>query len=234
MALDRTGRPQDGEVPDVLVGVRTPLVVKNWERLMAGHPDSRFRDYILRGLKHGFRIGYNGADMVTSAKRNMLSAREHPEVVAEYLRKELERGVVLGSFRRDEVQGVVLNRFGVIPKSGQKGRWRLIVDLSYPEGKSVNDGIDPGLCSLKYVRVDDVVRRLLQLGPGVEMAKIDVKSAYRIVPVHPEDRSLLGMCWNGDIFVDAALPFGLRSAPKVFNAIADAMEWMAKEQGVSE
>ena len=66
------------------------------------------------------------------------------------------------------------------------------------------------------------------------MAKIDVKSVYRIVPVHPEDRSLLGMCWNGDIFVDAALPFGLRSAPKVFNAVADAMEWMAKEQGVSE
>ena len=136
-------------------------------------------------------------------------------------------------FHRDEIQGVVLNRFGVITKSGQKGRWILIVDLSYPEGKSVNDGIDPEHCSLKYVRVDDVVRRLLQLGLGVEMAKIDGKSAYRIVPVHPEDRSLLGMCWNGDIFVDAALPFGLRSAPKVFNAIADAMEWMANEQGVS-
>ena len=108
------------------------------------------------------------------------------------------------------------------------------MDLSYPEGKSVNDGIDSELCSLKYVQVDDVVRRLLQLGPGVEMAKIDVKSAYRIVPVHPEDRSLLGMCWNGEIFVDAALPFGLRSTPKVFNAIVDSMEWMAKEQGVSE
>ena len=60
--------------------------------------------------------------MVTSAKRNMLSAREHPEVVAEYLtrmRKELERGVLLGPFHRDEVQGVILNRFGVIPKSGE-------------------------------------------------------------------------------------------------------------------
>ena len=201
-----------------------------WESglLLSGHPDIQFREYILMGLKHGFRIGCNGGDSVTSAKRNMLSAREHPEVVSEYLQKELEREVLLGPFRRDEVQGVITNRFGVIPKSGQSGRWRLIVDLSYPEGKSVNDGIDPELCSLKYVRVDDVVRRLLQLGPGVEMAKIDVKSAYRIVPVHPEDRSLLGMCWNGEVFVDAALPFGLRSAPKIFNAIADAVEWMAK------
>ena len=54
---------------------------------------------------------------------------------------------------------------------------------------SVNDGIDSELGSLKYVRVNDVVRRLLQLEPGVEMAKIDIiiKSAYRIVPVHTED-----------------------------------------------
>ncbi len=35
------------------------------------------------------------------------------------------------------------------------------------------------------------------------MAKIDVKSAYRIVPVHPVDRRLLAMEWEGKIFVDA-------------------------------
>ena len=34
----------------------------------------------------------------------------------------------------------------------------LIVELSYSEGKSVNDNINPELCSLNYVRVDDVLR----------------------------------------------------------------------------
>lgn len=64
------------------------------------------------------------------------------------------------------------------------------------------------------------------------MAKLDIKSAYRNVPVHPDDRPLLGMQWDGKIYVDAALPFGLRSAPKVFNAVADAIEWIVKRHGV--
>ena len=98
----------------------------------------------------GFRIGYNRAVSAASARKNMLSAREHPEVVSEYLRKELERGALIGPFRKNEVQGVILNRFGVIPKSNQVGKWRLIVDLSYPEGRSINDGIDSKLCSLRY------------------------------------------------------------------------------------
>ena len=34
-----------------------------------------------------------------------------------------------------------ISSFGVIPKKGQPGKWRRIVDLSSPWGASVNDGI---------------------------------------------------------------------------------------------
>ena len=67
---------------------------------------------------------------------------------------------------------------------------------------------------------------------GDWLAKVDVKSAYRNIPVHPEDRWLLGMMWEGSLFIDTVLPFGLRSAPKIFTAIADAVEWVAKQAGV--
>ena len=53
-----------------------------------------------------------------------------------------------------------------------------------------------------------------------------------MVPVHPQDRHLLGMMWEERVYVDAALPFGLRSAPKIFTALADATEWIAKSQEV--
>ena len=56
--------------------------------------------------------------------------------------------------------------------------------------------------------------------------------AYRQIPVHPDDRWLLGMRWNGNLFCDATLPFGLRSAP-MFSAVADALEWMVKARGAS-
>ena len=58
------------------------------------------------------------------------------------------------------------------------------------------------------------------------MAKFDVEAAYRNIAVHPADRYLLGMKWRGQYYVDLVLPFGLRSAPYIFNTIAEAAEWI--------
>lgn len=55
--------------------------------------------------------------------------------------------------------------------------------------------------------VDDIATRMVQLGRGALLAKFDLKSAYRNVPVHPVDRWLLGMEWKGQLFVDTA-PLG--------------------------
>ena len=56
------------------------------------------------------------------------------------------------------------------------------------------------------------------------LAKMDVESAYSVVPVHLDDRPLLGMRWKDKLYTDLMLPFGLRSAHKIFNSIADALE----------
>ena len=100
--------------------------------------------------------------------------------------------------------------------------------MSSPSEVSVNDGIAPTLMSLLYIHIQDVIKEILALGPDSLLAKIDIKSAYRIVPVHPDDRHLLGMCFHDQVYIDAALLFGLRPAPKVFNALADALLWILK------
>ncbi|XP_078365995.1 uncharacterized protein LOC144650218 [Oculina patagonica] len=58
------------------------------------------------------------------------------------------------------------------------------------------------------------------------MAKFDVEAAYRNIAVHPSDRYLLGLRWRNQFYVDLALPFGLRSAPYVFNSVAEMVEWI--------
>ena len=116
---------------------------------------------------------------------------------------------------------VHVSPIGVIPKKAA-GKWRLIVDLSSPKGGSINDGIDEELASLAYVSINNITETLTALGPGSFMAKCDIKEAYRLIPIHAEERQLLGMSWEGRLFVDLTLPFGLRSAPKVFSAVADA------------
>ena len=60
----------------------------------------------------------------------------------------------------------------------------------------------------------------------------DIESAYRLIPVHPDDRPLLAVQWDGQLYVDPMLPFGLRSAPKIFNAVADALEWQLNQAGI--
>ena len=58
------------------------------------------------------------------------------------------------------------------------------------------------------------------------MAKFDVEAAYRNIAIHPSDRFLLGMKWRSKIHVDLALPFRLRSAPYIFNCVAELVEWI--------
>ena len=74
-----------------------------------------------------------------------------------------------------------------------------------------------------------IVRRL---GRGTVLAKIDLLHAYRVIPVHPDDHPLLAIKWDQDIFIDAALPFGLCSAPKIFSAFADALAWVLGSRGI--
>ena len=68
----------------------------------------------------------------------------------------------------------------------------------------------------------------MSFGQGTLLANFDVKSAYWNIPVHPEDRYLLGMKWQGNYFIDMGLPFGLRSAPFIFSSVADLLEWILR------
>ena len=76
--------------------------------------------------------------------------------------------------------------------------------------------------------MDDAIRILQTLGPGSFMAKTDLKSAFRLIPIHPDDWNLLGIYWQSRYYVDLFLPFGLRSAPLIFNQLSDALEWILK------
>ena len=208
---------------------QTPLDADTWEAMLSSHPDRVFAQFIVRGLRHGFRIGFNRSHQLQSATRNMFSALQHTSIVTEYIRKEVDLHRIADTSHTGHTH---INRFGVIPKGHTPGKWRLITDLSFPEGGSVNDGIDPAHCSLSYVSVETVAAAAMRWGRGAMMAKVDIESAYRLVPVHPDDQPLLGVRWRESVYRDRMLPFGLRSAPKIFSAIADALEWCVRQNDV--
>ena len=176
-----------------------------------------------RGITRGFRIGVPPGSRLVPCSSNRPSAVSLAEKVEEYLHGEVKAGSLYPSLAAN----VHVSPIGFIPKKNRPGKFRLIVDLSSPRGGSVNDAISPAHASFSYI----TVRRVAELIPeGMLLAKLDLKAAYRQVP---EDQLLLGIKWRGTVYCDRALPFGLRSAPIIFSAVADALAWALISAGIT-
>ena len=206
--------------------VSTPLNVDKLAIELVNHPNNFFVSNLISALRYGTRIGYLGPHK-TRVSRNLISASQHPDVVSGNLNKEVHLGRIAGPFPSSPLPNLQCHPIGVVPKK-HSVEWRAIYHLSYPEGDSINDHILKEPYSLQYVRVDDAITILRSLGPGSFMAKTDLKSTFRLMPIHPADWNLLGIYWQSQYYIDLYLPFGLRSASFLFNQISDALEWILK------
>ena len=160
-----------------------------------------------------------------SRNRNHPSSLANRAVVSRHISTELSAGRLIGPLLQTLHDCVHTSPIGLVPKGHNTGNWGMIVDLSSPDPTSVNYGISKDLYSLCYPSIDDALRLICHIGPGAQLIKIDLRDIYRVVPVHPNDHHLLAVTWEGDVYVDRSLPFGLRSALKIFTAVADAMAW---------
>ena len=204
----------------------SPLGLTEFSRELYDYPNPQ-KQFVLDGIRDGFHVGFEPATVtLRSRSRNLTSALDHPGVIDQYLAKEVSLLRVAGPFSSPPLPNLQVSPFGIIPKRNQPGEWRLILDLSSPHGSSVDDGIPKEPYSMHYVTVDDAIRELISLGPGTLMAKFDVEAAYRNIPIHPSDHFLFGMRWRDQFYVDLVLPFGLRSAPYLFDAVASAVHWI--------
>ena len=88
----------------------------------------------------------------------MVYAVEKQAEVSEKLNKEIQMGRIMGPFDTPTISNFA------VPK--KQGGWRLICNFSAPEGKSVNDFIDPDSCSVSYSSFDDAIQLVQQLGPN--------------------------------------------------------------------
>ena len=78
-----------------------------------------------------------------------------------------------------------------------------------------------------YRTVQLMMYRIINnLGPGALLSKIDLKDAFHLIPVRHTDWILLGIHWKQKFYINSCLPFGLRSAPYLFNRFSDALHWI--------
>jgi len=142
---------------------------------------------------------------------------------------EVHAGRMAGPFNLPPLSNLRISPVGLDPKAD--GSFRLITHLSYPKSdtSSVSANIMDSFKTVKYASFDRVVDMVFDLGTGALMAKRDIKSAFRLLPIHPDDFNLLGVQIEGRIFVNKSLPLGCSCAPFLFECFSTFIHWSVKQ-----
>ncbi|XP_067322974.1 uncharacterized protein [Anolis sagrei] len=206
----------------------SPIRVGPLSGLLERYPDRAAAEYLLAGFTEGFRIPALGPRSPCLAA-NLKSVKGLESIVEQKINKEVREGRVLGPFVGPPTPQFRVSPLGIVPKKAI-GEYRLIHHLSYPRGGSVNDAIPDEQCSVSYTSFDTAVRLVRRYGPGAELAKCDIKSAFRLLPVHPADFELLGFQFQGLFYCDRALPMGCAVSCAAFETFSTFLEWAIKEK----
>lgn len=204
----------------------TPVQLDAMEPFLLNYPDQESANKISSGFKTGFPLHYSGPNKSYEAP-NLKSAIQHPDILDKKIQKEVQAGRVEGPFVKPPFANFRVSPLGLVPKK-EAGEFRMIHDLSYPKGDSVNAHIDPKLCSVQYTKFDAAVHMVQKLGPGALLAKSDLKSAFRNLPVAKRDFPNLGFKFKGQYFFDKAMPFGCSISCASFEMFACFLEWAVR------
>ena len=207
--------------------IQTPIDYHTLDRLLRAClaiPDAK-RTLVVERFRHGADIGYRGTYHGRTITNNQSAERRHDGVTAA-IAAEVAAGTTRGPFRSPPLRDFVVNPLSARDRAG--GGTRLILDLSAPRGSSVNDGIDG---EDFRTTVDEAVRLISLLGGrGALLAKLDIRAAFKLIPVRPDQRRLLGFYWDGHFYYQTALSFGSRSSPRIFNDFADCLEALFQQK----
>ena len=102
---------------------------------------------------------------------------------------------------------------GIVPKDTKRGSPNSTIILPLV---LMHDNIPDDCSTVHYATINQAVKIVQRLGVGCFMAKTDIKSAFRIIPIHPQDYSLLGIKWADKYYFDRCLPMGCSSSFAIF------------------
>lgn len=198
---------------------------REWEYELRGDLE---RSFILDGLLYGFKLVAdlqivkpadceNYSSAVNADAKPFLDEIFLEELHCEKISSQREKPIRIHSI------GAVLMKDSAIP--------RPITDCSRPSCDSLNSYVNSE--SFSFQSIDDAIE-LSQ--PCCCFGIVDIKSAFRQVPVFPPHRQLQGFRWNfngtNEYFVDNCPCFGLSCGPRIFHKISSAIARMLVKRRV--
>ena len=214
-------------------GCRIPIPTAiRYDRIEAalGSEATRKERRVLSLLEFGMPLNCKTSFGVCKPQKNHFSAVSHKEAIDDYVYKNVESQALLGPFTVSPIKGLCFSPLMSVPKENNKRR--VIVDFSFPPGKSINDGIS----KVSYLEfevdfslpsVHAMARRINELGPGCLLYKRDLKGAFRQFSSDPGDYNFAGVTWGDVIYIDTRLAMGLRSASYCCQSVTEMVAKIA-------
>jgi hypothetical protein len=185
------------------VGVSLINASKLWNMAQAvGWTEDERLAAVCKDLTEGADIGCVGAARLPTRSGNAPTAYEFPRQVSDAIAQWVLKGFAFGPVKEEEVPAAAkVNK--IMCREKPNGSVRIILNLSAPEGVSVNDGIGAA-----------------QSREGGLMTKLDWADAYKYIHVRKEDLDLQWFSWAGMYFAEKCLVFGAASSPGIYDRAA--------------
>ena len=161
------------------IPIKSDLNLDAWEHYLLDYPDKRLLQY----FKFGFPLSLKNPDELSNTQVvNHYSALQYPDQVQQYIEKVMNLGAMLGPL--SQLPSDHFHCFPLLTRPKDTTDRRIILNLSYPHGKSVNDlvdrdSFDGNKFALKLPTIDDIVSEINNLGNEVLLVRIDVAHAFR-------------------------------------------------------
>ena len=192
--------------------------------MLRDYPDIQEANQLIRGFRFGLNIYYQGPECQRTCQ-NLPSARSNPDIFRQKFMKEVNINRFIGPFPIPPMPHLQCSPMGLVPKKGNKGKFRMITNLSFPPGDSVNTYIPKHYSTVHYKSFDEAVLLITKQGYFCYMGKTDVESAFHLIPMNKASLRILGMVFDNMFYLDACLPFGSSKSCAIFEKFSTALEW---------
>jgi len=162
--------------------------------------------------------------------KNHASSLLNPEFICTYIRGEELASHYSKTYSPGELEQVIgpfqTSPIGLVPKPNSN-KLQMIQDLSYPRhdptANSVNTGINSSNFPTTWGSFESTAELILSLPDSCVTATFDISAAYWITPIHPSQQNVLCVFWEGLVWVDQMIMFGMSSSAGVFGLVANML-----------
>ena len=194
------------------IPIPSGLNIDAWEHYLVDYEDREIVDF----LHFGWPSSFDHQSPLMSTLKNHSSGLSYPRHIEHYIEKEISKQALVGPFGYPPIAPLHVSPILTRPKKDSEWR-RIVVDLSWPRGGSINDGIASGKylgneIELTLPTIDNMADQVRTLGRGCFLYKLDLSRGYRQLRLDPLDWPLMCILHDDQFYLDLCPPFGLRTA----------------------